>query len=879
MRHRTFARRRSPTPSACSSTSTRSRGLHRGRTASRFSSPATSGSSLRTLATYGTAGRRFTSQSEGIVCRGKALTDGTVAWWKVRVWADQSERSAYSAPARIDVPQTAAASPQRRPTHASDGQLEFVDGRLGRALRFGPDRPKLRADDYDALRSTKGTTISAWIRPRRITNTWQCIYRKEDGNDRRLLAIGEEGPFWGLWCGFSIGGRYVESGAPIDKSRLSDGAWHHVAATFDGRSIRLFLDGDKLIERDQPGAIGSGGTAPAYIGSFGGNAEVFDGDIDDLRVYTRALTNVEVLRLIAGERDIANEALAALWTFDDTIANEATFTPERRQHRIAIVGGSLVAEMDEHAFFETAVTTRWPHHDITFRNLGWPADDVFGTARGEFESATGPGTWRPRGGDPGVGYGQLLGQVRAAEPTTLIVAYGAEAAYTETAEQMRHFEEGYARLVREFEQTGAKLILVTPIPQGKAAELDAEIDARNTRLKRAAAFIVQLAAERKHASIDLNTLFSANATHYRTAIALSEAGYRHVATLLTDALGVNAKTELSTRVASVRGEGLQADDIRPTPYGTRFSLTLDQLPSVACNVALGGDQGLYYGGELVGHASEKRGARVVGRGPDVEQADELRRLIIRKNSYHRAKLRPLNKTYIFLFRSYEMGHFAVERNEYDDLIEGVEEQIALLRVPRTHRYEFRPARGWTAPRSYPDHEVPKNIPSPNVEEELASFTVAEGFQVNLFAKNPMVANPINLNWDVHGRAWVSTSSTYPHPRPGERPNDRIVILEDRDRDGVADNSKVFAQGLLVPHSVLPVPGGAYVCSATKLLFLSDADGDAVSESRRVVFSGFGNAGRASHDPRDCAGRRGEICTSCSRSTSTPSSIRCTARGA
>ncbi|NIP96301.1 MAG: hypothetical protein GWO24_23860, partial [Akkermansiaceae bacterium] len=68
-----------------------------------------------------------------------------------------------------------------------------------------------------------------------------------------------------------------------------------------------------------------------------------------------------------------------------------------------------------------------------------------------------------------------------------------------------------------------------------------------------------------------------------------------------------------------------------------------------------------------------------------------------------------------------------------------------------------------------------------------------------------------------------------------------MILEDTDGDGVADQHTVFAEGLTVPHSVMPVEGGAYVCSTTELLFLADHDGDDRADAKRVVFSGFGNA--------------------------------------
>jgi len=137
--------------------------------------------------------------------------------------------------------------------------------------------------------------------------------------------------------------------------------------------------------------------------------------------------------------------------------------------------------------------------------------------------------------------------------------------------------------------------------------------------------------------------------------------------------------------------------------------------------------------------------------------------------------------------------------------------------------------------------VPRFIPEPDVADELSSMEVPEGFELNLFASDPILTNPINLNWDTRGRAWVSMSSTYPHIKPGTEPNDRIVILEDKDQDGVADKWTVFADRLLIPHSVMPVEGGAYVCSATELLFLADTDGDDRADGRRVVFSGFGNA--------------------------------------
>jgi putative heme-binding domain-containing protein len=130
-------------------------------------------------------------------------------------------------------------------------------------------------------------------------------------------------------------------------------------------------------------------------------------------------------------------------------------------------------------------------------------------------------------------------------------------------------------------------------------------------------------------------------------------------------------------------------------------------------------------------------------------------------------------------------------------------------------------------------------PPPDPEIERKSFKVAEGFEVNLFAADPLVAKPTQMNWDSRGRLWISTSSIYPMVVPGEIPNDKIVILEDTNGDGVADKSTVFADGLHIPTGVEPGDGGAYVANSTELIHLRDTDGDGKADQRRVLLSGFG----------------------------------------
>src|SRR5204862_5499372 len=106
------------------------------------------------------------------------------------------------------------------------------------------------------------------------------------------------------------------------------------------------------------------------------------------------------------------------------------------------------------------------------------------------------------------------------------------------------------------------------------------------------------------------------------------------------------------------------------------------------------------------------------------------------------------------------------------------------------------------------------VPDPDPEIERRTLQMAEGFEVNLFAADPLLAKPIQMNFDAAGRLWVATSEVYPQIKPGQKANDKIIILEDRRGEGRADKTTVFADGLLIPTGVEPGDGGAYVANST-----------------------------------------------------------------
>ena len=134
--------------------------------------------------------------------------------------------------------------------------------------------------------------------------------------------------------------------------------------------------------------------------------------------------------------------------------------------------------------------------------------------------------------------------------------------------------------------------------------------------------------------------------------------------------------------------------------------------------------------------------------------------------------------------------------------------------------------------------APFPIPDPDPEIERKSFQIADGFEVNLFAADPVLAKPIQMNFDARGRLWVVSSEVYPQILPGQKANDKVLVLEDKDGDGKADKTTIFADGLLIPTGVEPGDGGVYVANSTELLHFKDVDGDGKAD-RRVVLSGFG----------------------------------------
>jgi putative heme-binding domain-containing protein len=130
------------------------------------------------------------------------------------------------------------------------------------------------------------------------------------------------------------------------------------------------------------------------------------------------------------------------------------------------------------------------------------------------------------------------------------------------------------------------------------------------------------------------------------------------------------------------------------------------------------------------------------------------------------------------------------------------------------------------------------------EDAIKQMTIGKNLKVNLFASEkefPELAKPVQMSFDSRGRLWVACWPTYPHWKPKEEMNDKLLILEDTDGDGKADKKTVWADNLHCPTGFEFANGGVLVAQAPDLMFLKDTNGDDKADVRERVLSGLDSA--------------------------------------
>lgn len=282
--------------------------------------------------------------------------------------------------------------------------------------------------------------------------------------------------------------------------------------------------------------------------------------------------------------------------------------------RVVFIGDSFFEREYRFGLIETALTIGHPDKQLTFRNLGWSGDTVWGEARAYF-------------GKPPDGYDDLLKFVDLVEPSVILVGYGANESFA-GEDALEDFLEQYRTLLADLEGRTTRIVLLTPLPADAATSPlpRPAVDARNQMLARYSEAIKGLARTRTLPVIDTFTAMLASLERvqptplFENGIHLTEAGY---------AVAAEAIARHSTRSPAIED----------------------------------------FAGAWIAAEAGRDAA-----GPEPWRA--IRRLIVEKNDLFFHRWRPANITYLYLFRQREQGKHVVEIPRFDPLVEQKEQEIA-----------------------------------------------------------------------------------------------------------------------------------------------------------------------------------------------------------
>ncbi len=146
-----------------------------------------------------------------------------------------------------------------------------------------------------------------------------------------------------------------------------------------------------------------------------------------------------------------------------------------------------------------------------------------------------------------------------------------------------------------------------------------------------------------------------------------------------------------------------------------------------------------------------------------------------------------------------------------------------------------------------------NKPGPNFDntypfidgdDAISLMTLAPGLKANLFASEkqfPELAKAVQMNWDTKGRLWVAVWPNYPERTPTSKDGDKIIILEDTDRDGRADKCTTYLDNLNCPTGFQFFKDGILIVQAPDVWFVRDTNGDGKADWKERVLMGLDSA--------------------------------------
>ncbi|HUQ71764.1 MAG TPA: PVC-type heme-binding CxxCH protein, partial [Planctomycetaceae bacterium] len=493
---------------------------------------------------------------------------------------------------------------------------------------------------------------------------------------------------------------------------------------------------------------------------------------------------------------------------------------------ICIVGNTLAERMQHFGWLETLLVARFPEHDLTFRNLGYSADEIDGWENfnhrlrsmdfGSFDqwlSASSPVPQEkklsPR--DDGKVRGNRF-ELTNTKADVIFAFYGYNESFAGEA-GLPKFKENVAKFIEHVRsqkyngKSAPRLVLFSPIAQELLNDPNLpgkeQVAATNARIKLYADAMREVAQAHHVPFVDL---FGPTAAFGNTLPPAT--GMRPIT---INGIHLNAKGDMW---AAVYAMDQLVDGPRPAEQGDKW---WDKL-------------------------------------------EPLRKAINDKNFYWYNRYRVTDGYSTYGERAFLK--FAEGTGGYGDGLSNYsvgQRELEVLDTLTANRDQHVWAVAAGKPALTKDDNLPyfleviSNKPGTlpggkheflGGEEAISKMTVADNMTISLFASEkefPELVEPVQIAFDTKGRLWVAAWRTYPHWKPTQPMDDKLLILEDTNNDGKADVCKTFAGDIHNPTGFEFWNGGVLVAQGPDILFLKDTDGDDKYDIKERIIHGLDTA--------------------------------------
>lgn len=457
----------------------------------------------------------------------------------------------------------------------------------------------------------------------------------------------------------------------------------------------------------------------------------------------------------------------------------------RKGDRISIIGNTLADRMQHDGWLETLLYARFPEHDLVFRNLGFAADEI--KTRPRSEAFGSPDEWLAR---------------NKTDVVFAFFGYNESFAGKEGLEKFKSDLESFIKHTQKQKYNGTaspRFVLFSPTAHENLNDPNlSDGKANNERL---ATYTAAMAEVAKANNVPFVNLFQPTKARF------DEAG-----TARNTINGVHLNEMGNKLVADIINRALVAKD-----------------------------------------------------PPDVttESLEKIRQAVLDKNFHWFNRYRTVDGYSIYGGRShlkFANGYLPFVQVPFRRTNrEVMQREMEILDVMTANRDKRIWAVAQGRDMKVDDTNVPPfidvitNLSGPleggkhqflDGEEAIQKMKVAQGMKINLFASEkdfPELVNPVQMQFDTKGRLWVAVWPTYPHWKPGDKMNDKLLVLEDTKGTGKADKLTIFADGLHCPTGFEFFNGGVLVAQAPDLLYLKDEDGKGKATLRKRVLSGIDSA--------------------------------------